>query len=115
MTVANGDHIDYAAGYEPASVVIGDLDDDNDLDLVAANPEDNSVSILLGSGDGTFTRTEDYVVGQAPKSLALEDLDGSGSLDLIVAHSQEDNISVLLGNGDGSFADSPDRIDPPSG
>jgi len=36
-------------------VTTGDFNGDGRLDLAASNFEDNSVSILLGGGDGTFT------------------------------------------------------------
>ena len=38
----------------PYSVAVGDLDNDGNLDLATAVWNSNSVSILLGKGDGTF-------------------------------------------------------------
>ena len=44
----------FTVGNFPESVKIGDFNNDGLLDLVVANGNDNTVSILLGNGDGTF-------------------------------------------------------------
>src|SRR5256885_49261 len=40
------------AGKNPVSIAVGDFDGDTRLDLAVANAD--SVSVLLGNGDGTF-------------------------------------------------------------
>ena len=44
----------YAVGYDPTAIVAGDFNGDGHLDLAVANGADNTVSVLLGNGDGTF-------------------------------------------------------------
>lgn len=45
----------YAVGDDPSGIALGDFNNDNILDLVAANESlAQSVSVLLGNGDGTF-------------------------------------------------------------
>jgi hypothetical protein len=41
----------YAAGDKPVSICSGDLDSDNDLDLVVANWQSNSVAVLINRSD----------------------------------------------------------------
>src|SRR5947207_1634408 len=53
----------YPVGAGPYSVAAGDLNGDNRLDLVVANSLANSVSVLLGNGDGTFQLAENFGVG----------------------------------------------------
>jgi hypothetical protein len=84
------------------SVAVGDFLHNGKLDLAVANPGSNTVSVLLGNGDGTFGPRADYAVGTAPLSVAALDL-GNGQVDLVVANHDSSNVSVLVGNGDGSF------------
>ena len=41
-------------GANPSAIVAGDFTGDGQLDLAVANSGDNTVSVLLGNGDGTF-------------------------------------------------------------
>jgi hypothetical protein len=83
-------------------VAVGDFNGDGHPDLAVTNNDSNSVSILLGNGDGTFQPAINYAVGIAPHGLAVGDVNGDGLPDVVVANGGG-NVSVLLGNGDGSF------------
>jgi hypothetical protein len=83
-------------------VAVGDFLHNGKLDLAVANPGSNTVSVLLGNGDGTFQQRVDYAVGTVPLSVAALDL-GNGHVDLVVANHDSSNVSVLVGNGDGTF------------
>jgi hypothetical protein len=101
----------YAAGYAPDSVAVGDVNGDKNPDIIVANRCGKDAScqspgtgtVLLGDGTGKFTAGTDAAVGNSPSSIALGSLTGSGDLDLVVARSTDDTVAVLLGNGDGSF------------
>ena len=96
----------FAAGDNPESIAIADLDGDGAADLVTANSRSNDVGVLLGNGDGTFQAAQPQPVargGNDPRSVAIADLDGDGAADLVTANSASDDVSVLLGNGDGTF------------
>ena len=96
---------DYATGVAPQSVAIGDLNGDGKLDLAVANigslTHGSTVSVLLGSGNGTFGAKTDYGVGSYPSFVAIGDLNGDGKPDLAVANSGSNTISVLLNIGRG--------------
>ena len=64
---------------------------------------DNTVSVLLGNGDGTFQNPTSDAVGNDPDAIAVGDFNGDGQLDLAVANDEDNTVSVLLGNGDGTF------------
>src|SRR5437870_2988509 len=95
---------DSATGISPRFVALGDLNGDGRLDLAVANVSSDSVSVLLGNGDGSFAAKVDYATAAGPYSVALGDLNGDGRLDLAVANVSSGSVIVLLGNGDGSFA-----------
>jgi hypothetical protein len=44
-----------AVGTNPVALAVGDFNGDGEVDLVVANQTDNTLTILLGNGDGTFT------------------------------------------------------------
>jgi hypothetical protein len=106
----------YSAGNAPAYVAVGDLNGDGILDLAVANFGDNAntpngggVTVLLGTGDGSFRAAGNYPTGLGAVFVSVADFSGDGILDLAVANSGAlytgigGNLSVLLGNGDGTF------------
>ncbi|HEV2423273.1 MAG TPA: FG-GAP-like repeat-containing protein [Terriglobia bacterium] len=91
------------SGSEPIAVATGDFNKDGKLDLAVADLNADTVSVLLGNGDGTFQSPASYATGLGPHALAVTDINGDGKLDLVVANSVSNTVSVLLGNGDGTF------------
>jgi YVTN family beta-propeller protein len=97
-------------GYYPApeAIVAGDFTGDGRTDLAVANQSDNTVSVLLGNGDGTFQPQLTYAVGNGSDAIVAGDFTGDGQLDLAVVNPGtwpdfSGSVSVLLGNGDGTF------------
>jgi hypothetical protein len=93
-------------------VASADLNGDGALDLVVTNGQamSNSVSVLLGHGDGTFAPRTDYPTGQAPQSVAVGDVTGDSIIDLVVGNSVSDSVSVLWGLGNGTFGSRSDFV-----
>jgi hypothetical protein len=81
-------------------LTLADMDGDGNLDLIFANGGNqnrlNSVSLLLGNGDGTFAPPRDFAVGQEPGSLAVGDLNKDGELDFVTANAQDNSLSARL-------------------
>jgi hypothetical protein len=88
-------------GNPPSSITAADLGTGHP-DLVVANESANTVSVLLGNGDGTFQTQKTYATGNGPDSVAVADL-GNGHPDLVVSNGNDNTVSVLLGNDDGTF------------
>ena len=79
------------------------------VDLVIANSTSNTVTVLLGNGDGTFVEApgSPFTVGAQPRAVAIADFNGDGQLDFAVANSGDNSISTFFGNGDGTFTPFP--------
>lgn len=88
-------------------MAVGDLDEDDKLDLLVANTTDETFSLLLGNGDGTFQGVRVYAVGSTPRSVAVSDFNGDGKADLATASGDpfatSSTVSILPGQGNGTF------------
>jgi VCBS repeat protein len=95
---------------------VGDFNGDGELDLAVANyygDYGDTVSILLGTGTGSFGAKTDFGTGgvsSGASSVAVGDFNGDGKLDLATATvnaafllSYSHTVSILLGTGTGSF------------
>ena len=110
VLLGNGDgtfqpQVTYAVGTDPSAIVTSDFTGDGKLDLAVTyvNGPADTVSVLLGNGDGTFQPQVTYAVGNDPNAIVAGDFNGDGRLDLAVADEFPTTVSVLLGNGDGTF------------
>jgi FG-GAP-like repeat/Abnormal spindle-like microcephaly-assoc'd, ASPM-SPD-2-Hydin len=100
-TVAYG-KTDYATDTTANDITTTQFTTSGQMDLAVATG-DNTVSILLGNGTGTFPSHVQYGVPGNPVAIAHGDFTGSGVQDLATADQYLSQISVLLGNGDGTF------------
>lgn len=100
-TGAIGSVTSYAADALPYYIGLGDLNNDGNLDMLAANVMSGAISALLGNGDGTFqTRINTSGLGST-NGLAIGDTNSDGVLDVLNVNGA--SITVLTGNGDGTF------------
>jgi len=67
-------------------------------DLAVANQSSNSISLLLGNGDGSFQQARNFGASSGPLSIAVGDFNRDGALDLAVANIDTNNVSVLINN-----------------
>ncbi len=105
----------FNVGYGPDSVAVAKLTGDGTPDIITANYGSDTVSVLLGNGQGDFSPDPyptpgftpgTFAVGYGPKSVAVADVNGDGTLDIITANYIASTVSVLLGNGAGASAPS---------
>ena len=86
------------------AVAAGDFNGDGIPDLAGCNSTSNSISILLGNGDGTFSAMPSSLqTGGEPYTIAVGDFNNDGVLDLAVMNGNSLAITIFLGNGDGTF------------
>jgi Ca2+-binding RTX toxin-like protein len=91
------------SGSFPDAVKVGFLNADAIADLVVASTGCNSVSVLLGHGDGTFGSATSFAAGITPDALATADVNLDGNLDVVAPNSSTAGATVLLGKGDGTL------------
>jgi hypothetical protein len=86
------------------SIACGDVDEDNDPDLVFTTQG----GLLLNQGGFAFTPAPLNAGGDIPSPALIRDVNGDGHVDILYSHSG--NITVVLGAGNGTF--SPPRDSP---
>jgi hypothetical protein len=84
------------------TVAMGDLDGDQNLDVVAALPDRSAVALLYGKPDGSFESSVQYEVGSAPLAVALADWNGDGRPDVVVA--DQTGLSTFQNRGQRAWA-----------
>ncbi|MGD0273464.1 MAG: FG-GAP-like repeat-containing protein [Gaiellaceae bacterium] len=97
---------DFTVGNYPDSVAVGDFNGDGIKDLAVADSGStlNNVSVLLGTGTGSFGAATNFTAGNYPDSVAIGDFNGDGKQDLATTNNNASGtVSVLLGTGAGSF------------
>jgi hypothetical protein len=111
ILLGNGDgtfqsHVDYQVGNYLDAVVVGDLNGDGNLDLLAATSAGNApgLVVLLGNGNGSFGSPSVTSLGFQVSQLLLADVNGDSKLDLLTVDMYKPgHLYVFLGNGDGTF------------
>lgn len=114
-------------GDGPISVAVGDFNGDGNWDLAVANAVDNTITVLLGDGQGNFSPSpanggKPFGTGaNLTTAITVADVNGDGHADLVytgipggltgfvngvfggITGGIGANASVLLGDGTGNF------------
>lgn len=96
-------------GKGPGFIAIADVNRDGIPDLLVANEDDGTVSVLLGDGKRHFIAAplSPFPCNPNPNDIAVADMNGDGNPDLVIANHQTPYITILLGDGQGGFAPAP--------
>ncbi len=99
----------YAAGNSPSSIAVADFNGDDKMDLAITNELDNTVTVLIGQGNGSFLPAtgSPFTAGSSPGFVVSADFNSDGNNDLAIANIQGNTITLLLGNGVGGFSSAP--------
>ena len=96
------------------AIAAADINRDGILDLITANRYDNSISVLVGNGDGTFRKAFRDPLNPDPHygggsstdgvfSLFVADFDSDGLPDIAAGGGSYGGLFVFQGHGDGTF------------
>src|SRR5438309_1461402 len=80
----------YPTGAGPTQIIRSDFNGDGIPDLATLNVDGNSISILLGKGDGTFRLPIGTFVGNHPISMVTTDLNRDGKKDVVTVNRATD-------------------------
>ncbi len=94
-TIASG------LGSNLTSIVAADFNSDKKQDLAIGSASPNEISVVLGTGTGSFGVPVNTALSQSVYSVAAADIDKDGKQDLIAGTNFA--IAVMLGKGDGTF------------
>jgi hypothetical protein len=87
-----------------ASVALGDLDNNGNLDVIFCGGNGAGyVGRLLGDGAGGFGAAFSESAGGNPRELRMADIDHDGYVDAVVTNDSTSKFSVIRNNGSGAF------------
>lgn len=92
----------YPVGANTAQVVVADFNLDGLMDFATANYDAATVSIMIGDGQGGYTRT-DYAANDTPHQMRVADMDGDTFPDLVIPSRKSNTVTVLRNLGGQGF------------
>lgn len=116
-----GSSSEYGVGNNPRAMVLGDFNNDKQVDLLVGNMSDNTggngdLSLLLNTGNGTFGSAANFRlrddVHANPRSVAVGDFNNDGNLDAVVGNAgftapgAFGSVILMMGNGKGNLTKS---------
>ncbi len=84
--------VNFSVGSGPRGIAVQDLDGDGKPEIVTANYNDSTVSVLRNVGTAgsittnSFAPAVTFATGTGPQNVAIADLDGDGKADLVTAN-----------------------------
>jgi Flp pilus assembly secretin CpaC len=101
-----------AVGNEPSAIAVGTFNSNtnSNLGFLVTNFADNTYSVFLGNGDGTFTQATGSPfalpsTATGPIAVSAADFNADGILDLAILNQTTKNVTILQGKGDGTFTE----------
>ncbi len=96
-------------GGDPDAIAVADVNHDGAPDIIAANPNAGTVTVLLGDSKGHFRLAagSPFPAGHLPNDVGIGDFNGDGHPDILIPNHQTPYVTLLLGDGKGGFHPAP--------
>ena len=98
----------FACGPSPYPVALGDVNGDENLDVVVPNTAagPRTITVLLGDGRGAFRPAPQSPFKAADRAyfVAVADLNGDNKPDIVATHDDASIATIHLGDGKANFA-----------
>jgi hypothetical protein len=94
----------YPVGANPVDILVVDLTDDGFPDVVTADYNQGTLTVLLNDGTGGFyTSASISSDGWWPERLAAADFNEDGEMDIACVNEQSQTVSIFRGDGNGNL------------
>ncbi|MFY9269391.1 MAG: FG-GAP-like repeat-containing protein, partial [Candidatus Manganitrophaceae bacterium] len=109
--VQNTSIVRNGVGNAPNAIIAGDFNQDQRMDMAISNSGSGTITVLLGSTDGTFQPLSDpnsgspiaISAGTDPEAMASVDMNSDARLDLAVINRSANTLTIFIGNTSGGF------------
>ena len=93
--------------YAPDALATGDFNEDGKLDAIAGSGYDNTATVALGNGNGTFRALPSFPmmpVNNSADEILVDDFNNDHHLDIVsMSFTNLGQVVIGLGNGNGTF------------
>jgi hypothetical protein len=92
-------------GGQPVWIDAGDIDGDGWVDLVTANHDTSTVTVLRNRGGGVFATEDELHAPSGPTCVVLEEMDYVEGPEIVLVSDLAEHFSVFLNYGEHGFSD----------
>ena len=93
----------FLVGFAGNDLTIADFNGDTSLDVAVTDVFDDTITILLNSGDANFPTSTSLLTAAPASAIAAADLDADSDQDIVVAINQTNETTVFWNAGQANF------------